>query len=214
LFLFTPRGLLEACLLSLSLSVDIFVAFLAYGARGMRVPKRSVAVTAGLCTLIFLVFALVGAGTQALIPARLARTVSFCVLFLLGATRVFDAAVKAAIRRGKMNKKVRFQALGIHFLLEVYADPETADLDAGGELLMPEAALLALAMSLDGAAAGFGAGAGGGAVGIMTLCSAAFCLAALLAGLRLGKFVAGRSPVDIAPAGGVMLIALAFLRLL
>ncbi len=53
-----------------------------------------------------------------------------------------------------------FRALHFQFFLSVYADPCKADADASKSLSVPESVCLALAMSLDGVAAGFGAALG------------------------------------------------------
>ena len=211
---FFYRSVLEAALLALSLSTDLFVAFIAYGGRDIHVPRRTALVTALVCTGIFLLFGLVGCFISPLLPNGVNRAIGFLTLLLIGFIRIFDGAVKALIRRGLPRRQLKLRAMGLSVLLEVYADPEMADIDSGGVLSVREGMLLAAAMSFDGAATGLGAAAGNISVAITAALSFLFCIAAIAAGLRLGRFLSGKTPVDTSVIGGTMLIALAITKLL
>jgi putative sporulation protein YtaF len=211
LFTLSLRSALEAAALSLSLSLDVFVAFFLYGSRGIRVPKTSIFVAGFVCTAIFTLFAAFGQALRPFFPEKLAAAIGSAALLLLGCSRVFDYAVKSAIRKGA--KKLKFKARGILFMLEIYADPDLADLDSGGELSTREAALVALVMSIDGAAGGFGAGSSGAQVILCSLFSALMCLLAIIVGRRLGEYLTGRTMTDLSPAGGALLIALSIVNL-
>jgi putative sporulation protein YtaF len=149
-----------------------------------------------------------GSALMPLLPEGVTRGIGFAILFLLGLMRLFDAALKARIRRDSACR-VKFRALGLHFLLEVYADPELADMDDGGTLSPGEAALLALALSIDGAVAGLGAA--GASIALTVASSLVMGLVATFLGLRVGALLAKKG--DISPLGGVLLIAIAFAKL-
>lgn len=212
--MFSFNSFLESAILVIALTIDTFIAFTAYGCRKIRVPAASVIVVSAICTAILIVAALLGAVLAPLVPEALARGVCFAVLLLMGIARVFDSALKAWIRRGKsLKKRMRFSLSSLHFLLEVYADPETADLDDGGTLSPREATLLAAALSFDGIAAGFGVGAAGSSILLCAVMSLVLGLLAIVGGLRLGRMIADRSGLDISPLSGILLIILAFLKL-
>lgn len=211
---FTYRSVVEAALLALSLSTDLFVAFIAYGGRSIRVSRHTALVTSVVCTGIFLLFGLAGCFVSPLLNAGAAKAIGFLTLFIIGLARIFDGTVKALIRRGLPHRQLKLRAMGLSILLEVYADPEAADLDSGGELSMREGALLAAAMSFDGAATGIGAAAGGVSVTITAALSFLLCIASIAGGLRLGKYLSGKTPVDVSVIGGVLLVVLAITRLL
>jgi hypothetical protein len=94
-----------------------------------------------LCTGLLTASVALGRLVSPVFPPGAARLVCFIVLFLIGTARVFDAALKVWIRCGSAaNRRMKFKAMGLHFLLEIYADPEIADLDDGGSLSPREAA--------------------------------------------------------------------------
>jgi putative sporulation protein YtaF len=204
---FTYGGFAGSALLALSLSVDIFVAFVSYGGCGIRVSRRAALVSASVCAGIFFAAGRLGALLGPLAPGGAAKAAGFLSLLAVGLLRIFDGEIKTALRHLRRRPPK---------LLEVCADPGRADLDSGGELSPRESALLAAAMSFDGAAAGFGVGAGGDGAALTAALSFVFCLAAVALGLRLGKalcgtrFLRGRS---MTAAGGLALLALAFRRL-
>jgi len=191
------------------LSSDIFIAFFAYGVRGIRVPRRTLLVTASVCAGVFLLFGSVGFYFTPFLPAGIGKAFGFITLLIIGLIRVFDSAVKALIRRGLPKRRIK----GLSALLEVYAAPESADVDAGGELSVREGVLLAAAMSFDGAAAGLGAAAGNISVSLTSALSFLFCVAAIYAGQRLGRYFTDKVPADLSAIGGVLLIVLAFTKL-
>ena len=210
---FTYHSVIEATLLALSLSTDIFVAFIAFGGRDIRVPRRTAFVTSLVCTGIFLLFGLIGSFVSPLLPEVFQKAIGFFTLLIIGLVRIFDGAIKALIRRGIPHRQLKLRAMGLSILLEVYADPETADIDAGGVLSIREGALLAAAMSFDGAATGLGIAAGGVSILLTAVLSFIFCIVSIVTGTRLGRFLSGKSAFDMSVIGGIMLIVLAVTRL-
>jgi putative sporulation protein YtaF len=204
--------LAESALLALSLSSDIFVAFIAYGADGVRVSRGAGLVSALVCTAIFAASGLLGAVTGPLVAPAAAKAIGFLALCAVGLSRVFDGAVKAAIRRLRLRSEKIPKARVKHARTE----RESSDARRGYDLSLRESALLAVAMSVDGAAAGFGVGACGGGIALTASMSMVFCLAAIALGVKLGgalhgtKLARGRS---MTAAGGLALLALAVWKL-
>jgi putative sporulation protein YtaF len=207
------RDALEAVVLAAALSADMFVAFLAFGDRAVRVPATSLSVINLVCTGLFTGAYLGGAALSPLLPSGVCGAVCFMILAGLGLSRLFESALKALIRRGGGDiGKVRFRAFRFSFLLEVRADLDATDV--GGVILPREAALLATALSLDGVMAGVSAGADGVSLIIAAPAVLLFGAAAALCGLWFGRLLSHRARADISPAGGAILIAFAFAKLL
>ena len=107
-----------------------------------------------------------------------------------------------------------FRALHFQFFLSVYADPCKADSDASKSLSVPESVCLALAMSLDGAAAGFGAALGNLNPAAVRFFSLLFGFTAIQGGFLLGNRLAQKTHFSVDWLSGALLILLAFLRLI
>ena len=207
-------SILQAVILAGAVSVDALLAAFAYGSQKIRVPAGAVLVVSLICSGVLGLTLLLGERLGQWMPDYLAAWFSFSILFGLGLIRVFDSGLKNWIRhRGDGGGQVKFSAFNLKFILQVYADPKTADADGSRTLSSAEAAALALALSLDGIAAGLGAGLLG--AGILLTVSAAFCLtaAAVAVGCRLGGKLAARLTADVSWISGGLLILLALLQL-
>ena len=202
------RAVLEAFLLSASVCADTLVAAVSYGARKIRISRRAGLVLCTVSTAVLTLSSAVGTAVRG------GRILAFVLLFAMGAVRLFDGTLKGWIRRCQGRGQVRFSALQLHFLLEVYADPQLADTDGEGELSAREAVVLSLALSADGAAAGFGAGSGGVSVMLTALFSFLLCAAAVFGGVALGSGASRLRRVDLTAAGGVLMILLGVSKLL
>lgn len=207
-------ALIETLILSAALSIDTFIAGISYGSQGIKVPFGSVMIISGVCSAVLTLSVGLGRLLSPFVSPGAAGIICFAILFIMGSVRVFDTALKSWIKKSRDKvRKVRFSVFKIQFLLEIYAEPEIADLDSGGVLSAGEAALLAAAMSLDGGAAGLGAGAGNAPVILTGVWSFLFGAAAVWLGIRLGRVIARRISFDLSPIGGILLIVLAFLKL-
>lgn len=210
----TLKMVLEAAAIASALSVDALVAGFAYGARQIRLPWRSALVISLICSAI--VGASLGLGSLAalFLSPGLRRGLCFGVLFALGLVKLLDGIARWAIRRyGNLDGKVGFSLFSLRFVLHVYADPAAVDLDHSQTISVTEAASLALALSLDGAAAGFGAAMGqASALAVVTASLIANQLTLTL-GFWLGERLSRRFSVSLGWLGGVILILLAFSKL-
>ena len=205
-------SLAESLLLVLALSMDSFVASFAYGTNHIRIPLSSTIVISTVCSAILGLSLLAGVLIRPFVPGELVKAVCFFILLALGLVKVFDSSLKTAIRRRKhIRRDFTFSALHLNFILTVYADPEQADQDRSRLLSPAEAFSLAVALSLDGLAVG----AALGSVGVWQ--SLLFSLFIGAGAVRLGAFLgnrlASRTSLDLSWIGGVLLLALALLKL-
>lgn len=198
-----------------ALCLDSFAASFVYGAERIRIPAASVAVLSGLSTAVLILSLLLGSGVGHIVPQRLTELFCFLILFLIGFVKLFDGALKSLIRRFPLpEKRLKFSVSQFHFILTVYADPAAANEEDISVLSPSEALFLGLSLSLDSAAAGFGAGMTAFSLPLITLLSLGLNTASVLLGSCLGKRLASRSSLDLSWLCGLLLIALAFFKLL
>ena len=205
----------QLIMLVTALCLDSFAASFVYGAERIRIPAASVAVLSGLSTAVLILSLLLGSGVGHIVPRRLTELFCFLILFLIGFVKLFDGALKSLIRRFPLpEKRLKFSVSQFHFILTVYADPAAANEEDISVLSPSEAFFLGLSLSLDSAAAGFGAGMTAFSLPLITLLSLGLNTASVLLGSCLGKRLASRSSLDLSWLCGLLLIALAFFKLL
>lgn len=205
--------LLEAVVLASSLSLDAFIASFAYGSNKIKMSLPSLIVINLVCSGILGLSLLLGATIQPYLSPDVNRLLCFLILFIIGLTKLLDDLAKAFIRKhGSLSKRIRFSFLNFKFVLNVYANPEKADVDHSKSISLGEAVSLAVALSLDGMAVGFGAALGD--VSGMTLFFASFFTdtAAILLGIYLGNRIASTLRFNISWLSGAILIVMAFLK--
>ena len=207
-------SILEALILAAAISVDALAASFAYGSQKIRIPVRSLFVVSLICSVVLGLTLLVGAQMGEWIGARSAAMLSFTILFGLGLIRICDSWLKNWIRKRRdLSGQIKFSAFNLKFILQVYADPKAADADGSRVLSVGEAAVLAVALSLDGIAAGLGAGLFGAGAWITTGAAFLLTLTAVATGCRLGGRLAAKLTADISWISGGLLILLAVLQL-
>lgn len=204
----------EALCLSLALSFDAFIAAFSYGTSKIKIPPVSVLIISGVCSACIALSQSIGSLLMNCIPQKAACIISFLLLFLLGLFKLIDGIVKSFIQKhGAFSSNLQFTINNFRFVLSLYANPESADLDHSKILSAKEAFSLSVALSLDGFAAGLGA-AFGNVNGIAVFgCSLITEAIAVLLGAFLGNRAARKLSFPISWVGGLLLIIMAFLKL-
>ncbi len=207
--------ILEAFLLTLSISLDAFVACFAYGSHKIKIPLPSVIVINLVCSGILGVSLLAGSFIRAYLSPWVCSVICFVLLFVIGITKLLDHITKAVIQKhGGLSKDIQFSLFNLKFVLNVYADPKKADADCSKSISLAEAASLSVALSLDGLAVGFGAAIGNASGLAVFLLSFLTDTAAVVFGIWIGNKAADKLRLNIAFLSGVLLILLAFSKLL
>lgn len=212
---FAFSSTLEALLLVIALSIDAFFASFAYGSNKIKIPFISIIIINVICTSILAASLFLGSIIGPYIPKHLTNGICFALLFVLGIVKLFDNWIKTLIRKhNKLNKELKFSMFNINFVLNIYANPEEADRDYSRVLSPLEAASLAIAVSLDGLAAGFGVGL----VNINLIEVAFFSfligMAAIILGCYIGNKIAEKLSFNVSWLSGALLLVLAILKLL
>lgn len=202
-------------MLASALSMDAFIASFAYGSNKIKIPMISIQIINIICSSILGISLLVGTLVKQYIPDWLTIAICFTILFVLGVVKLLDSGIKSIIRKhNNLNKEIQFSMFNLKFILNLYANPEEADIDLSRSISPVEAASLATALSLDGLAVGFGAALGnvnGLAVFLSSLITDAI---AVMLGSYVGNKIARKLPFNLSWLSGIVLIGLAFLKLL
>lgn len=206
-------SVLTTFLLVCSVSIDSFVASLAYGTSKIKIPFCSVVVISLVCTAMLTISSLLGSWVRPFLPPGLTKAACFGVLFVIGVIKLSDSLIKTQIRKGKkMCRQLKFSVLSLNFILNVYADPEQADADQSKVLSPLEALSLAAALSLDGLAAGFGAALTSVNLLLVLTLSFGIGLLSVSMGGWLGRRIGKSISFDLSWIGGAILILLACLK--
>lgn len=214
IILYTAILFCEALFFAFALSLDAFVAAFSYGACKIKIPLASVLVMDAICSLSIGAALLAGTFLKGFIPRQATTAICFVLLFLLGMTKLLDGITKSLIQKhGAISSNIKFSFCNFRFVLSLYANPECADTDHSKTISPREAVSLAIALSLDGLAAGLGAALGNIDGLAVFLCSFFTEGIAVICGFALGNRAAGRLSFPISWLGGIILILLAFLKL-
>lgn len=207
--------ILEAVILASTLSVDAFIASFAYGSTKIKIQFPTVLIISLVSSGILGIFLFLGGLVRPYLPSNLCSILCFTVLFLIGMTKMLDNLMKSIIRRqGELSKNIHFSLFHLRFILNVYADPEIVDVDSSKTISPMEACSLAVALSLDGMAAGFGAALGDVNGWFVFFASFVTNAAAVMLGEALGQRTSDRMGGQLSWISGAVLIALAVGKLL
>ena len=204
---------LQALLIVAAVSADSLVSGFAYGTRKIRIPIISVVVINIICSGILAVALFLGNIIQPYLSEGITGGISFIIMFMLGMTKIFDSAVKAYIRKhNDFKRKINFSIKNIKFILNIYANPEEADIDKSKILSPYEGACLAVALSFDSIAVGIGAGMTD--INNILIIGLSFVMGVLsiISGSFIGKRIAEKTSLDLTWLSGAILVFLAVMR--
>lgn len=204
----------NAVLLVGALSIDAFVASFAYATSKIKIPFKSALIINVVSTTILGIALFFGNIVSRFIPSIFTTSICFTLLLMLGLAKLFDSTLKALLgTRGSLTRNYEFKVSDFRFFLKVYIDNTAADVDHSLILSPKESFSLALALSLDGLAAGFGAGLVSANFFQIILFSLIVNIVAILGGCFIGNKIAEKTELNLSWLSGVTLILLAFLKL-
>ncbi len=210
----TAMTIVEAFLLASSLSMDAFVASFAYGSNKIKIPFKSVQIINIICSSILGLSLLIGTIVKDFLPHQLTTAICFSILFIIGMIKLLDSFTKSLIRKhNNLKKEIKFSMFNFKFILNLYANPEEADVDCSKTISCTEAASLAIALSLDGVAVGFGAALGNANALVIFLVSLFTDTALVVLGSYIGNKIANKFTINITWLSGFVLIVMALLKL-
>ncbi|MHB1151443.1 MAG: manganese efflux pump [Eubacteriales bacterium] len=200
-------------LLVTALCLDTFAAGFSYTVNNTRIPLKSITIISFICTAVLTCSLSISSAVKQIIPVNITGIVCFTLLFTIGLMKCFESFIKSWISAGQYSKHFKLKLFDINFVLMVYTDNIKADIDNSKLLSPKEAVYLAIALSLDGFAAGFGYGLTDiNYLEIIVLSFVSNILAVMLGSVS-GKFLRNYTDFDFSWLGGVILILLAFSKL-
>lgn len=183
--------------LAIAVSLDGLGAGLACGLKRVRVPFFCIILMGLAAGGAVLISMFIGVWLGSFIPSRLAELAGGLTLVLLGTFMLWQAG-KGKERGG---------------LLGLRQDPSLADSDHSGSLSGQEAAVLGIALALDGFSAGFGAALAGFSPGLTGLAVVMANIAFVSIGLKLGQMVSGLALKNILLLPGLIILLLGAMKL-
>lgn len=207
--------MVQSLILVLSLCIDTFVTSIVYSSNKIKIPVVSGLIIDTICSLFLAISLFFGYLIKDFIPINIASTISFLLLLILGVYRLFEAFFKNLIKKYyDKGSPLTFKIFEFKFILQIYADEVKADLDESKILSPKEAFFLAVALSLDSLTVGFGCSLG--TVNYLATVLLSFLVGALLLvlGGYVGKKISKNYNLNLSCLSGVLLIILAFIRII
>ena len=205
---------LDAILLVSALSMDAFVASFAYGTSNIKIPFKSAIIINLVCSAILGIALFMGNIISNFIQPVFTTSICVTILLMLGMAKLFDSSLKALLTKsGNLSRNLSFKLFDFKFFLTVCLDSTVADVDHSYELSPKESVSLAIALSLDGLAAGFSAGLISVNFAQIILFSLIINMVAILTGCIIGNKISEKTDLNLSWLSGATLILLAFLKL-
>lgn len=208
-------SIFQAFFLVLALSLDTFTAGVALGTQKITVPFRSVLAISLTCSASLWLAISLGGWIGNWISPRTGAVIGCIILVMMGSVRLFDGVIKELLRRCCENKEgMVFYRKNLKIFLQVCVDSAQADFNRSQSLSVPEAISLAVALSVDGLAAGVGAGILDVSHWLIFLIAMLINLFAVHLGCRTGIRFSRKHEQDISWVAGALLIVLGLIKLI
>lgn len=208
-------SIFQAFFLVLALSLDTFTAGVALGTQKITVPFQSVLAISLTCSASLWLAISLGGWIGNWISPRTGAVIGCVILVMMGSVRLFDGVIKELLRRCCENKEgMVFYRKNLKIFLQVCVDSAQADFNRSQSLSVPEAISLAVALSVDGLAAGVGAGILDVSHWLIFLIAMLINLFAVHLGCRTGIRFSRKHEQDISWVAGALLIVLGLIKLI
>lgn len=203
-------------LLGFAVSMDGFVAGVAYGLKKIRMPIGSLSIV-GIVAAILTAIAMVCAyGLGKLIDTHLAIALGASLLILLGLWSVFQQYLTKDVTSYEADGEVTARKLTFslgRLVISIMAKPETADVDKLGVISSLEAVFLGLAVGLDAMVGTFAAALMGRLPLYTPLAIGIIHMVCIAAGCSSTNFVSDDLKKRVPYLPGTLLILLGIIRL-
>lgn len=206
--------MIETLLLVLALSLDAFVASIAYGTSKIKIPLSSVTIMSIICSSFLAISLFLGSVVKNFIPDKVTSITSFVILLVLGVYYLFESLIKTYLRKQQdAKKKLQVNICNLCFVLDIYLDETKADINHSKNLNAKESMYLATALSLDSIAVGFAGSLGSINYIQVIICSLICGFVSIIFGAFLGRKIVEKSNLNLSWLSGLLLIILAFKNL-
>ncbi|MBP5578980.1 MAG: manganese efflux pump [Ruminococcus sp.] len=190
------------------ISIDIYLAAAACCNSGIRIPLSSAFIIDIFSTAVMFASLSLSDLISGYITSGTCHRIGTAVLIALGAVNITKSIVRNFIRRISDRGGFSVKMGGASILVRLYLDDTAADMDSSKVLSAGEAAVLAVAGSLDAAASGLGCGCTDISAPIASVFTFICGAAALMLGSLTGRKISSLRH-DLSWAGGLLLILFA-----
>ncbi|MFW5647801.1 MAG: sporulation membrane protein YtaF [Candidatus Alkaliphilus sp. MAG34] len=205
--------MVETLLLVFTLSLDAFVASVAYGTNEIKIPFISTAIINITCSSLLAFSLFLGSVVKKIVPESITLLASFLILMLLGIFYLFQGIIKNRIAKTPTsNGEVKLKISDL--IISVYVDETNADFNKSKDLGPKESLYLAVALSLDSLAIGFSSSLAGINYIRVIFLSLLYGIVAVQLGLLIGRKLVEKSNINISWLSGAILMVLAITKII
>ncbi|MEW9670731.1 sporulation membrane protein YtaF [Ammoniphilus sp. 3BR4] len=188
--------------LAFAVSLDSFGVGISYGLRKIKIPIFSIFIITGCSAVLVLLSMQLGKWLSGFISMETANIIGAIILIGIGCWAIFNlyhnretsqseiplssAASEEAMETTEPLPVLKIEIKTLGLVIHILKKPTAADVDRSGTITGAEAALLGVALSLDGFGAGIGAALMGYSPWLTALLFSVLCTIFILIGLRLG----------------------------
>ena len=200
-------------LLIVALSMDTFLISSSFGSNNIKVKIPGAIIIALGSAVSLSVSILLSNILSNIIPVHLFNMLSFFVLIIIGSYNIFSTAIKNYLKKMQvLNKNISLNIEGYHLLIDVFIDETKADIDKSKDLDMKEALLSGGLGSMDSLCAGLSFPFTN--VSIIFVLAFIICISLVFLGFRLGGKLNDIIKTNLSWFSGVLLIILAFTKIM
>lgn len=207
-----------AVFFGITVSLDGFLAAVAYGARRIRLTALASALVSLASAFMLWLAMQVGQFFNYFLPVRGSRLLGAVLLLAVGIYLIYQEksaverpALARPLKEERLLAQLNLRAFGL--IVQILQDPTTADRDRSGVITWQEAGLLALALSLDSFGVGIGAALSGIDAGAVAWVAGLATLSFLLIGWELGYRLGKKTGHRLIYLPGLILVGLGLVNL-
>lgn len=195
----------------IAVCMDSFLVSLSYGNHRIRLSYKMILLLSFICTLILGISLFFSSFLSYFINKKLCIIISSILFISIGITGLFQSFIKSYLKNVN-DKKLFFQTNEICFVLNIYMDETSADLDKSKDLSIYETIYLAFALSFDSIISGFAYGVSIPFSYTLILFTFIFTYLSFLSGNLIGKYLF-KSTIPLSWISGVIFIILGIIKL-
>lgn len=197
--------MLREIILSVILSVDIFLAAMAYECSKIKIPLSSAAVISAVGAFFLWISLVFSHILSRFIPEKVCIWLGFFIILAIGFSTIFKSIVRNLVRRLEKRGELSLHTKESGIVIKLYLDDTAADCDNSKKLSINEAATLAAAVSVDSLSIGLAMGGNEINPEITAIFAIISGFAAIILGGLTGRKIAALSR-DFSWIGGAALI--------
>lgn len=197
--------MLQEIILSVIISIDTFLAAVAYRSCGIRIPFGSALVISFMSALFLGISLALAALLSNTIPDKIYAVTGLIIPLSMGISTIYKSLVRNLVRRLSQRGELSLHTRSSGIVIKLYLDDTAADVDNSKVLTPTEAAALAIGSSLDSLCMGLSLGNNSTNPAISFIFAMLVGVSAIILGGFMGKKICGMSR-DFSWIGGAALI--------